>query len=301
MLDPALGSGSFLVYAYRHAESKERDPGVMLYGQEIRPQIAAIAKINMVLNEIKNYQIFVGDSLANPQFSEADYAITDPRWNQKYDVDNLKTKLEVKKIYTTFARNGFPPKNHMDWGWVQLLLYFSRKKAGIVIDNGALFRGKGEKMIRKEIVEKDLIEAIIQLPPVFGKAKRQGMLIIFNKKKPENRKGKVLFINASNEYEKHPEISAMNRIGEEHIEKIVGAYRKFENIEGFARVVTLEKIAKEDYNLNVTLYVMPVEEEEKINLENEVNELANLEKERNKIIYKVIDMTKSIASTLKGG
>jgi len=300
VLDPALGSGSFLVYAYRHAEEKEREPNVMLYGQETRPEIAALAKINMVLNEIKNYQIFGGNSLANPQFSKADYAITDPRWNQKYDVDNLKTKPEVKKIYTTFARNGFPPKNHMDWGWIQLLLYFSRKKAGIVIDNGALFRGGGEKRIRKEIVEKDLIEAIVQLPPVFGKEKRNGVIIIFNKNKPENRKGKVLFINASNEYEKHPEISAMNRIGEEHIEKIVDVYRKFKDVEGFARVVILEEIEEKDYNLNVTLYVTPVEEEEKIDLGNEVNELANLEKERNEVTHKIINITKSIALMLKG-
>ncbi len=303
VLDPALGSGSFLVYAYRHAESKEPDPQIMLYGQEIRPYIAAIAKINMILNGIKNYQIFIGDSLANPQFSnlEIDYALTDPRWNQKYDVDNLKTKPEVKKIYTTYATNGFPPKKSMDWAWIQLLLYFSKKKAGIVIDNGVLFRGKSEKRIRKEIVEKDLIEAVIQLPPIFGKEKRAGAIIIFNKNKPEGRKGKVLFINASEEYEKHPEISAMNRIGEKHIEKILNVYREFKDIEGFARVVTLEEIAKNDYNLNVSLYVTPVEEEEKIDLEKEVEELISLENKRSEITLKIAELTKNIVSALKGG
>jgi type I restriction enzyme M protein len=298
VLDPAVGSGSFLVYAYRHAERKEHEPNIMLYGQEIRPQTAAIAKINMVLNEIKNYEIFVGDSLASPQFSEADYAMTDPRWNQKYDVNNLKTKPEIKKIYMTFSRNGFP-KNSMDWGWIQILLYFSRKKAGIVIDNGALFRKKDEKRIREEIVEKDLVEAVIQLPPIFGGNKIQGSVIIFNKNKPEERKGKILFINASNEYEKHPETSAMNRLGEEHIEKIVVAYKLFENIKGLARIVSLEEIAKNDYNLNVTLYVMPIVEQEKIDLEKEVNELENIERERNELTYRIIKISKHITSLLK--
>lgn len=305
VLDPALGSGSFLVYAYRHAERKEFEPPIMLYGQEIRPYIAAIAKINMILNGIKNYQIFVGDSLANPQFSnlEIDYVLTDPQWNQKYDVDNLKTKPEVKRIYTTYATNGFPPKNSMDWGWIQLLLYFSKKKAGIVIDNGALFRTntKSEKRIRKEIVEADLIEAIIQLPPVFGKDKRTGAIIIFNKNKSEERRGKILFINAIEEYEEHPEISAMNRIGERHIEKILNAYREFKNIEGFAKAVTLEEIAKNDYNLNVSLYVMPIEETEEIDLEKEIDDIVNIEKERNEIILKITELTKNIASVLKGG
>lgn len=305
VLDPALGSGSFLVYAYRHAERKEFEPPIMLYGQEIRPYIAAIAKINMILNGIKNYQIFVGDSLANPQFSnlEIDYVLTDPQWNQKYDVDNLKTKPEVKRIYTTYATNGFPPKNSMDWGWIQLLLYFSKKKAGIVIDNGALFRTntKSEKRIRKEIVEADLIEAIIQLPPVFGKDKRTGAIIIFNKNKSEERRGKILFINAIEEYEEHPEISAMNRIGERHIEKILNAYREFKNIEGFAKVVTLEEIAKNDYNLNVSLYVMPIEETEEIDLEKEIDDIVNIEKERNEIILKITELTKNIVSVLKGG
>jgi len=304
VLDPALGSGSFLVYAYRYAEEKYEEPQIMLYGQEIRESIAAIAKINLILNDIKNYQIFVGDSLSNPQFGnlEIDYALTDPRWNQEYPVEDLKSDPEVKGIYTTYATDGFPPKNSMDWGWIQLLLYFSKKKAGIVIDNGALFRGKREKSIRKEIVEKDLIEAIVQLPPkIFDKSERTGVIIVFNKNKPEERKRKVLFINAINEFEKHPEVPAMNRLGEENIEKIVNTYREFKEIEEFSRVVSLEEIANNDYNLNVTLYVMPIKEKEEIDLEKELIDLIECEKEREEIILKITEVTKNIVSTLKGG
>ncbi len=304
VLDPALGSGSFLVYAYRHVEEKYGDSQIMLYGQEITKSIAAIAKINLILNDIKNHEIFVGDSLSNPQFSNVDYALTDPRWNQKYPVEELRNNPKVKAIYTTYVTDGFPPKNSMDWGWIQLLLYFSKKKAGIVIDNGALFRTntKIEKTIRKEIVERDLIEAIVQLPPkIFDKSERTGVIIIFNKNKPKERKEKILFINASNEYEKHPEIPAMNRLGEKHIEKIVNVYRKFESIDGFSRVVSLDEIAKNDYNLNVTLYVMPVEEEEKIDLEKELIELIECEKDRNELTSKIKEITKNIVTALKGG
>ncbi len=217
-------------------------------------------------------------------------------------VEILKSNPKVKKIYTTYATNGFPPKNSMDWGWIQVLLYFSKKKAGIVIDNGALFRGKREQMIRKEIVEKDLIEAIIQLPPkIFDKSTRTGVIIIFNKNKPEDRKGKVLFINASNEFEKHPEIPAMNRLGEKNIEKIVKAYRDFKDVEGFARVVSIEEITKNDFNLNVTPYVTPVVEEEKIDLEKELADLTKYEREKEKVTSKIKEITEEILSALREG
>ena len=168
------------------------------------------------------------------------------------------------------------------------MTYFAERKVGIVLDNGALFRGGKEEIIRKAFIEKDLIEAVFLLPEkLFYNTPAQGIVLILNKNKPEERKGKVLFINASQEYEKHPEIRRLNILTEEGIKKIVEAYKQFESIEGFSRVISAREIASNGYNLNVTLYVMPIEEREEISIVEEFSELKRLEKERQEVMEKL--------------
>ncbi|RKY73852.1 SAM-dependent DNA methyltransferase, partial [candidate division KSB1 bacterium] len=153
-------------------------------------------------------------------------------------------------------------------------------RVGVVIDNGCLFRGGREKMIRRLVLEKDLLDAVILLPEkLFYNTGAPGAILIFNKNKPKERKGRVLFINASQEFEQHPEVRKLNRLGREHIEKIAKAYKDFSEIEGFSRVVKRKEIEENDYNLNVTLYVFPEEETEEIDVTREWEELRRLEGE----------------------
>lgn len=157
-------------------------------------------------------------------------------------------------------------------------------RVGVVIDNGCLFRGGKEKLIRTGVVNFDLIESIILLPEkLFYNTGAPGAVIILNKNKPEERKWKVLFINAGKEYKQHPEVRKLNQLGDENIEKIVEAYREFKDIEGFSKVFDLEKIKENDYNLNVTLYVFPEEESEEIDVEGEWKEIRTLEEELQEI------------------
>ncbi|RLI81101.1 SAM-dependent DNA methyltransferase, partial [Archaeoglobales archaeon] len=121
-----------------------------------------------------------------------------------------------------------------------------------------------------------------------------GAIIIFNENKPDDRKDRVLFINASNEYEQHPDVRKLNRLGDEHIEKIVEAYREFKDVDGFARVVTLDEIRENDYNLNVTLYVFPKEEIEEIDVEKEWEELRRIEDKLMVVKYKIQEYLKEI-------
>jgi len=111
--------------------------------------------------------------------------------------------------------------------------------------------------------------------------------MVFNKDKPKERKGKVLFINASLEYEKHPEVRKLNRLGEKNIEKIVKAYNEFKDGDGFSRVVSLDEIKENDFNLNVTLYVFPIEEEEEIDVKAEWEELRRINEELVKVDEKI--------------
>ena len=299
VLDPALGSGSMLIESWMYVRDNNKEPEMMLYGQERNEIMGIVAKMNLILHDIKNYDIYIGDSLANPRFQNCDYVIANPPWNLKYNVNALKQDPRVKKIYTTFVGNGFPSKNSMDWAWIQLMLYFSNKKVGIILDNGALFRGGKEKKIREGIVKKDLIEAVILLPEkLFYNTSAAGAVIIFNKNKPEDRKRKVIIINASNEYEKHPEVRRLNKLGDEYIKKIVKAYRDFKDIEGFAKVVSIEDIEKNDFNLNVSLYVFPKVEEEDINLQEEMQKFKEIEEKETKTVQEAVGYVEEILGVM---
>jgi len=275
VLDPAVGSAAMLIEAYKYASENYNDGKTLkLEGQEINDVTVILAKLNLLLHGAENYEIYVGDSLINPKFAEADYVLANPPWNQDGYDESKVSREDLKIIY----KYGFVPKQSADWLWVQLMFHYARKKVAVILDNGALFRGGKEKKVRENMIEKDLIECIILLPEkLFYNTGAPGIIMILNKNKPEERKRKILFINASNEFEKHPEVRKLNILSRKNIDKIVEAYREFKNIEGFCKTVSLEEIKENDYNLNVTLYVFPLEEEEKIDVKKEWEELKNVD------------------------
>jgi type I restriction enzyme M protein len=288
VLDPACGSGGMLIESYEHVKDKGVEPNLELFGQERNEIMAAIAKMNMRLRGIISYNIFNGDSLLNPKFDRADYVIANPPWNQDgYDEGNL-SKDDIKQIYNSIVEAGYTPKTTADWAWVQLMLYYARMKVGVILDQGALFRGGKEENIRRGIVKSDLLEAVILLPEkLFYNTQAAGIILVLNKEKPAERKGKVIFINAGELYIKHPEIRKLNRLPEGNIQKIVQAYQKFKDISGFSRVVSIEQMKANDWNLNVSLYVSPEEKEEEIDIVKEFEELKELEKQRQEIVAKI--------------
>ena len=301
VLDPAVGSGAMLIEAYKYVKSKLNggEPHIMLYGQDRNEVTAALAEMNLILNNIANHQLYIGDSLINPRFEEAEYVLANPPWNQDgYGEEVLSREPRLRKIY----HYGYPPNNTADWAWIQLMLYYAKKKVGIVLDQGALFRGGKEKSIREGVVKDDLLEAVILLPEkLFYNTQAPGVILIFNKEKPPERRYRVLFINASNEYVKHPEVRRLNMLSDANIEKIVSAYREFKDIPGFARVVTLEEIKKNDYNLNVTLYVTPQMEAEEVDLERELQELLEVNRQAEEAMAKAMQYIQQIIQANRQG
>jgi len=287
--DPACGSGGMLIISYKRVENKlgkSEAEKLFLFGQEANHKTLSLSKMNIYIHDIRNAQLAPGDTLLYPKFKEGesirkfDFVIANPPWNQDgYNEDILKRG----EFWRVRYKNGFPPKQSADWAWIEHMLASANDKngrVGIVIDNGCLFRGGKEKAIRTGIINADLIETIILLPEkLFYNTGAPGAIIIFNKNKQAKRKGSILFINASREYEQHPEVRKLNRLGDQHIEKIVKAYRNFKDTDGFARVVELEKIRENDFNLNVTLYVFPEEEIEEIDVTKEWEQLLKLEDE----------------------
>ncbi|MFH8086981.1 MAG: class I SAM-dependent DNA methyltransferase [Candidatus Aenigmatarchaeota archaeon] len=293
--DPALGSGGMLIFSYAHLKEKSEEEAkrLFLFGQEVNSLSLAIAKMNLIIHGITDAKLVFGDSLLYPKFKEDgdlkkfDVVITNVPWNQDgYGEETLK-KGELWNKRFIF---GFPPRQSADWAWIQHIIASMKEngRAGIVIDNGCLFRGGKEKAIRAQVLEKDLIEAVILLPEkLFYNTGAPGAIIILRKNKPQERKGKVLFINASQEYEKHPEVRRLNRLGEKNIDKIVQVYKTFGEVDGISKVVSLDEIKENDYNLNVTLYVFPEEKEEEIDVNAELRELSRIEAELKEINKKI--------------
>jgi type I restriction enzyme M protein len=295
--DPACGSGGMLISSYKGIEDalgRDEADKLFLFGQEANYKTLALAKMNLYIHDIRNGQLILGDTLLYPKFKEGDgvkkfdVVIANPPWNQDgYNEEILKRG----EFWRERFNHGFTPKQSADWAWIEHMLASAKDntgRVGVVIDNGCLFRGGKEKATRTSIVNADLIEAVILLPEkLFYNTGAPGTIIVLNKNKPKTRKGKILFINASNEYEQHPNVRKLNCLGDEHIEKIVKAYKGHKNSDGFSNVVEIEEIKENDYNLNVTLYAFPEEEVEEIDVIEEWKGLGSLEDKLGEIGRKV--------------
>jgi type I restriction enzyme M protein len=304
--DPAHGSGGMLITAYQHVENeygKEALDKLFLFGQEVNYKTLALSKMNLYIHDIRNAQAVQGDSLLYPKFKEKEglkkfnIVIANPPWNQDgYDEEILK-KGEFWKERFEYA---FTPRQSADWAWIQHMLASADEKdgrVGVVIDNGCLFRGGKEKAIRMRLINEkvDRIEAVILLPEkLFYNTGAPGAILILNKNKQAQRKGKIIFVNAGQEFQQHPEVRKLNQLADYHIDKIVKSIRHFKEIEGFSRIVGFDEIKENDFNLNVTLYVFPEEETEKIDVEKEWADLRRLEKESVEIEAKIEGYLKEI-------
>lgn len=288
--DPTLGSAGMLILAYQHLKELHGDKQadkLFLYGQEANYKTLALSKMNLYIHDIRNAQIMPGDTLLYPKFKEGgtikkfDIVIANPPWNQDgYDEDVLKKG----EFYRDRFNYGPTTKQSADWVWIQHMLASAKEKngkVGIIIDNGCLFRGGKERALRMAVLKVDLMESVILLPEkLFYNTPAPGAIVTFNKNKPKDRANKVLFINASQEFIQHPEVRKLNALSEANQKKIIDAFMNFQENEGFSRVVDISEIAeKNDYNLNVTLYVYPEEIIEHIDIKKEWAGLQQTESE----------------------
>jgi type I restriction enzyme M protein len=287
--DPACGSGGMLIISFQHVQEehgKEQAERLFIYGQEANHRTIALARMNLYIHDIRNINLMLGDTLLYPKFKDEsgiqkhDIVIANPPWNQDgYNEDILKKGDFWKERF----RYGFTPRQSADWAWIEHMVSSGKDdtgRVGVVIDNGCLFRGGKEKAIRMGVVNTDLIEVIILLPEkLFYNTGAPGAIIILKKNKERKRQGKILFINASNEFEKHPEVRKLNQLSDKNIKKIVSAYKEYQDEEGFSRAVDRKEIEENEYNLNVTLYVYPEEEIEEIDVMQEWKELKVIDRE----------------------
>ena len=256
--DPCCGSGGMLIYARQHVgEHGGNSDNLSLFGQDNEGSAWAICKMNLILHGVfERAFIENDDTLTAPQHLEGselmrfDRILSNPPFSLPYE----KKQLSHQERFTAY---GFPPEKKKADFLFALHMLASLRSGGImatVMPHGVLFRGSGEYEIRKKLVERDHIEAIISLGAnlFFGTGIPACILVMRREgDKPAPRQGKILFINADRDYE---EGRAQNYLRAEHAEKIVHTFQAFEAIPGYSSIVTREQLAAEEFNLNIRRY-----------------------------------------------
>jgi len=269
--DPTTGSGGMLINSTYYIEEHGGNPkNVSLNGQEINISTWAICKMNMLFHDATGADIKKGDTIREPKHTNGgvlktfDVVLANPPFSLKnWGLDEAKTDGYNRFIY------GLPPKSYGDLAFVEHMIASlnSKGRMGTVVPHGVLFRGSSEGKIRKGLMSNgnDLIEAVIGLPQnIFYGTGIPAALLIINKDKSEDRKGKILFIDASNGFIKD---GNKNKLRDEDINKIIETFDKFETVEKYAEVVDLKTIEENDFNLNISRYVDTTEEEEEVDIE----------------------------------
>lgn len=285
--DPACGSGSLLIKTAKQVGSNN----FSLYGQEINGSTWALARMNMFLHEMDNATIEWGDTLNSPKLLEGDQlmkfhiVVANPPFSlDKWGADNAAADQ-----FNRFHR-GVPPKSKGDYAFVTHMIettYEDIGRVGVILPHGALFRGSSEGKIRKQLIEENLLEAVIGLPAnLFFGTGIPACIMIFNRAKGENKD--ILFIDASQGYESGKN---QNRLRPADIDKIVDTYKAFKATppkdtatgtvieEKFAFRATVQDVIDNDYNLNIPRYVDTFEEEAPVDVAATQQEIKRLKGE----------------------
>ncbi len=258
--DPTCGSGSLLLKA---ADETERD--VTIYGQEMDNATTALAKMNMILHGHPTAEIWQDNSLSTPHFKNAsgnlktfDFAVANPPFSSKAWSNGFDPQHD---LYERFKGYGVPPAKNGDYAF---LLHFIRSlkstgKGAIILPHGVLFRGNVEADIRQNIIRRGYIKGIIGLPPnLFYGTGIPACIIVIDKENAANRRG-IFMIDAGKGFVKD---GNKNRLREQDIHKIVDVFNKQSEIPKYARMVTVQEIEENDYNLNIPRYIDSQEEKD---------------------------------------
>lgn len=300
--DPTCGSGSLLIRAAKKGGLDK----VSIYGQEKNNSAISMARMNMFLHEIKDAKIAWGDTLANPQHLDSDGNLMKfdcivanmpfslDKWangfnpggevvnDEEENTNRKKVKFKMEPGLDRWHRFdiGVPPASKGDWAFLLHMIYSMSGdgRVAAVAPHGVLFRGASEGKIRKEIVDKNLLDAVIGLPEnLFYGTSIPACILVFRKNRTNTD---VLFVDASKEYDK---VKAKNQLNDGNITKIVETYKNYRNgnydkaeQEKYSHVATLDEIKENDYNLNIPRFVDTFEEEPEIDIEKVNRDIAEI-------------------------
>ena len=291
--DPTCGSGGLLLKTYKKVPSGK----VALYGQEANNQTWALCTMNMFLHGVDDARIWQGDTLSNPQNVENDQlmkfqvVVANPpfsldKWDSGF-LSNAGLDAKGKKQEKMTAAMdswkrfdwGVPPSSKGDYAFVLHMLSSLDAENGrmaVVLPHGVLFRGASEGKIRRQLVEMNLLDAVIGLPAnLFYGTGIPACILVFKKNRPRRD---VLFIDASGEgnYEKGKN---QNVLRNSDIARIVSTYDARETVDKYSYVASYDEIKDNDFNLNIPRYVDTFEEEELVDIDEVKQNIANIDEE----------------------
>lgn len=301
--DPAMGSGSLLLTVKKELPHGERDGSVEFYGQELNTTTYNLARMNLMMHDVnyQNMELRRADTLdADWPFAERngvqvplkfDAVVANPPYSQNWDIKGIDREKDSR-----FKGYGVAPASKADYAFVLHGLYHLDNKGtmAIVLPHGVLFRGGSEGRIRQNIIDNNLLDAVIGLPAnLFYGTSIPTCILVF--KGLEKRQTKdILFIDASNDFQK---VKNQNNLSADNINKIIETYAKRQDVDKYAHVASLAEIKENDYNLNIPRYVDTFEEEAVIPLSEVAQELSDVRSEIDQSTTNLFKLVKELKGT----
>src|ERR1035437_2318016 len=289
LYDPACGSGSLLIKMAKEIGSNDYS----VYGQENNGSTWALCKMNMFLHEIDGAKIYWGDTINNPLHIKDDdlMKFNVVVANPPFSLDKWGAENAASDKYHRFDR-GVPPKSKGDYAFILHMIASmldDTGRVGVVVPHGVLFRGGNEGKIRQSLIEDNLLDVVIGLPAnlFYG----VGIPVTVLAFKKGRKKKDVLFIDASREFEKD---KTKNTLLDEHVEKIVKAYKGYETIDKYAYLASFDEIKENEFNLNIPRYVDSFEREKDIDLKKTEKEITKVEEDLAEVRIKIKKMIKEL-------
>jgi len=275
--DPACGSGSLLIKCGNQL-LKRGIKDFALYGQEITGATWALAKMNMFLHSMDNARIEWGDTIRNPKLIEDDTTMKFEVVvaNPPFSLDKWGYEVASNDPYQRFHR-GLPPQSKGDYAFISHMIETTTQdsgRVGVVVPNGVLFRSAAEGRIRQQLIEENLLDAVIGLPAnLFFGTGIPAAVLLFKRNKADN---KVLFIDASRDYQSDKN---QNRLRQTDIDKILATYQARISVDKYAYLADIKELKENDFNLNIPRYVDTFEEEQELDINALQAEIVTLEAE----------------------
>ena len=285
--DCTCGSGSMLLDVRKHLTTGRVGH---FYGQENNPTTYNLARMNMLMHGIdyQNFSIYKGDTLINDMYGD-DLKLTvqvcNPPYSLKWDA---KAELTDDPRYSGVDK--LAPKSHADLAFLQHMVYHMEEADGrvaVLLPHGVLFRGGAEEDIRKWLISNvNRLDAVIGLPANLFHGTTIPVVILVLKSKRNGNSGNILFIDASKEFKSGRD---NNELTDEHINRIIDAYEKRRDEDGYAHVADIQSeiIEKNGYNLNIPRYIDTSEEETMIDIEQVKRDLEDIQKQKASILDEV--------------
>lgn len=270
--DPACGSGSLLI----RVADEVGEENYSLFGMESNGSTWALCKMNMFLHRKDSARIEWCDALSSPALIEKDSLM-------KFDIVVANPPFSLDKWgdgaddpFQRFHR-GTPPGSRGDYAFISHMVETAVEATGkvaVIVPHGVLFRGASEGIIRRSLIEENILESVIGLPPnIFYGTGIPVAILVFNKGRKDD---KVLFIDASREFESGKN---QNRLRKEDLDKIVKTFQNRKTTPKYSYLAALQEIRENEHNLNIPRYVDTFEEEEPVDMAAVHKEIKRLEGE----------------------